>query len=542
MTNDLHFLTIAEAGKRIAAREISPVALARHLLGRIEALDGQLHAFITVTGALALKQAAVAEAEIAAGRYRGPLHGIPIGLKDIYDTAGIRTTSHSKVDIARVPKNDATTTARLLESGAVLLGKHATHEFAHGGPSHDLPWPLPRNPWNLAHFVGGSSSGSAAAVAAGLSLGALGSDTGGSIRIPASMSGIAGLKPTYGRVSRHGVVPNSYSFDHCGPMAWTVEDCAILLQVIAGYDPRDPASANRPVPDFRAAFARDLTGVRIGVIRHFWEEDLPAREEARHAMEEALAVLRQLGAAVETVRVRPLQEYADVKIVIAETEIFCIHQGDLIERPGEFGDDFLRRTLAGCVFQASDYVQASRERRKMMDEMRPLYDKCDVLVTGTSAPAPRLDQYQNIDFWRKPNIFTPFNVTGQPVLSLCTGYGAEGLPLSMQIAGRPFDEAGVLGVGYAYEQATPWRARRPQLVAGTPEVAVVPPAGPTPPQLDAGEHALVEKLARRAGLTLGERERRLLFESAPYALAIAQRIGRRRARSDEPASVFEFPP
>ena len=243
------------------------------LFSRINALDPQVNAFITQTAELARTQARAAEKEITDGKYRGPLHGIPFGLKDIFDTAGILTSGHSKVSRNNIPTEDATTVQRLYDAGAVLMGKLATHEFASGGPSLDLPWPPARNPWNTAHFTGSSSSGSGAAVAAGFLPAALGSDTGGSIRIPAALCGIAGIKPTYGRVSRRGIIPNSYTFDHAGPLAWTVEDCAILLQAIAGHDPADPASARRQVPDYRANLNGDIRGLRVGVVRHFWEEE-----------------------------------------------------------------------------------------------------------------------------------------------------------------------------------------------------------------------------------------------------------------------------
>ena len=258
------------------------------------------------------------------------MHGIPFAVKDIYDTAGILTSGHSRTCIDRVPAKDATTVAKLRAAGAVLTGKLATHEFAHGGPSFDLPWPPARNPWNTAHFTGGSSSGSGAAIAAGLVPATLGSDTGGSIRGPAGLCGIAGLKPTYGLVSRAGVLPNSYSYDHCGPMARTAKDCALILNAIAGYDPADPASSPRPPTDFAAGIDLGVKGLRIGVVRHFWEKDLRVHAELSAALEQALAVLRKLGASVEDVTLRPLQAYSDVKIVTAESELFSLHLPELI--------------------------------------------------------------------------------------------------------------------------------------------------------------------------------------------------------------------
>ncbi|HWO06729.1 MAG TPA: amidase, partial [Methylomirabilota bacterium] len=324
MTADLHDLSIAALSKLIAERSLSPVELVDALIQRVEQYDAQTRAFVTRTFDLARRQARQAEAEISAGRSRGPLHGVPFGLKDIYDTAGILTSAHSRIFIDRVPAEDATTTAKLYEAGAVLLGKLATHEMAHAGPSFDLPWPPARNPWNLAHFTGGSSTGSGAAVAAGMVPVALGSDTGGSIRGPASHCGVVGLMPTFGLVSRAGVITNSYTFDHCGPLTRTVEDAALVLQALAGHDPKDAGSLRRPIPRYQDALGPDLRGLRIGVLRHHWEEDIPASEDVRKAMEASLDVLRRLGAELEECRVRPLAAYYDVKIIIAETEIFSV--------------------------------------------------------------------------------------------------------------------------------------------------------------------------------------------------------------------------
>jgi aspartyl-tRNA(Asn)/glutamyl-tRNA(Gln) amidotransferase subunit A len=348
-STELAFMTIAEMARRIAEKELSPVELTTALIRRAEALDPQLNAYLLPTPDRALDQARAAEREIASGRYLGPMHGIPFGLKDIYATSGIRTTGHSRTAIDTVPDFDATTVAKLSAAGAVLTGKLATHEFAHGGPSFDLPWPPARNPWNRDHFTGGSSSGSGAAVAAGLVPAALGSDTGGSIRGPAAFCGIVGLKPTYGLVSRYGVYANSFSFDHAGPMTWTVEDCAILLQAIAGHDPKDPASAAHPVPDYRAALTGDIKGLRIGVVRHLHEDDCPVTAETGAALEEALRVLRALGASLGEVRLRPSQDYYDVKVTIAESELLAVHEPVLRTRPGEFGEDFLGRVLPADV-------------------------------------------------------------------------------------------------------------------------------------------------------------------------------------------------
>jgi aspartyl-tRNA(Asn)/glutamyl-tRNA(Gln) amidotransferase subunit A len=365
----LHLLTIAEAARLIERRRLSPVELADALIARIAALDPQLNAFLLPTPDKAREQARAAEREIMAGNYRGALHGVPFGLKDIYCTAGIRTTSHSRICADYVPAEDATTVIRLYQAGGILLGKLATHEFAHGGPSFDLAWPPARNPWNREHFTGGSSSGAGAAIAAGFVPGAMGSDTGGSIRGPAAFCGIVGLKPTYGLVSRAGVYANSFTFDHAGPMTWTVEDCAIMLQALAGHDPKDPASADRAIPDYRAALTGDIRGMRIGVLRHLYEEDLNVAPEVHAALEEAYAVFRSLGATIEDVRIRPAFDYYAVKITIAESEQYAIHEEELRTRTGEFGADFLGRALPAILYSSSDYVQAQRERRAMRNTM-----------------------------------------------------------------------------------------------------------------------------------------------------------------------------
>ncbi len=542
MTADLHDLSIAELSGLIAARKLSPVELVEALIRRVEQYDAQTHAFITPTFDLARRQARQAEAEIAAGRLRGPLHGIPFGLKDIYDTKGILTSAHSRIFIDRIPPEDATATAKLYDAGAVLLGKLATHEMAHAGPSFDLPWPPARNPWNLTHFTGGSSTGSGAAVAAGLVPMALGSDTGGSIRGPASYCGVVGLMPTFGLVSRAGVITNSYTFDHCGPLARTVEDCALTLQALAGYDPKDAGSLRRSIPPYREALGQDLRGIRIGVLRHHWEDDIPASDDVRKAMEAALAVLRRLGAELEECRVRPLARYYDVKIIIAETEIFSVHQQDLIARPGEFGADFRSRALPAVLFTANDYIQATREHRRMMVEMEPLYAHFDAFVTAGMGEAPRLSDYRSVSFWQKPSLLTAWNVTGQPVLALPNGFGRNGLPLGMQILGRPFGETTILRVGHAYERATEWHTRRPALAPGGEAPAVTPPpvlSGTDP--AGAATRDLCVKAARRARLRLDDLMLAQLLEGAPHALGMAERLRRDHGLSHEPANVFSFP-
>ena len=543
MANDLHDLSISELASQLASRKLSPVELVEALIARVEQYDEQTRAFITRTFDLARRQAREAEAEIAGGRYRGPLHGIPFALKDIYDTAGILTSGHSRVFIDRIPARDATTTARLYGAGAVLLGKLATHEMAHAGPSFDLPWPPARNPWSTVHFTGGSSSGSGAAVAAGMVPLALGSDTGGSIRGPASLCGIVGLMPTFGLVSRAGVITNSYTFDHCGPLARTVEDCALALEVLAGYDPSDAGSLSRPIPRYRRALGEDLRGLRIGVLRHHWEEDIPASEDVRRAMDAALDVLRGLGAELEECRVRPLASYFDVKIIIAESEIFSVHAKNLVARPKDFGADFRSRALPSVLFTAHDYVQATREHRRMMVEMEPLYARFDAFVTAGMGEAPRIADYRSVSFWQKPSLLTAWNVTGQPVLALPNGFGRQNLPLGMQIAGRPFGEETILRVGHAYERATAWHRRRPSLVRGAAAPDVTPPPVLSEPadQSDVETRDLAAKAARRAGLSLDDLMLAQLLEGAPYALGMVRRLRRDHDLHHEPANIFSFP-
>jgi aspartyl-tRNA(Asn)/glutamyl-tRNA(Gln) amidotransferase subunit A len=542
MATELHDLSIAELARLIAARKLSPMELCEALIRRVEQYDDQTHAFITRTFDLARERARRAEAEIASGTVRGPLHGIPFALKDIYDTKGILTSAHSRIFIDRIPGEDATATRKLYEAGAVLLGKLATHEMAHAGPSFDLPWPPARNPWNLTRFTGGSSSGSGAAVAAGMVPVALGSDTGGSIRGPASLCGVVGLMPTFGLVSRAGVVTNSYTFDHCGPLARTVEDCALALDALAGYDAKDAGSLRRRLPRYRDALAEDLRGLRIGVLRHHWETDVPASDDVRAAMDGALDVLRRLGAELEECRVRPLATYFDVKIIIAESEIFSVHQQDLIARPGEFGADFRSRVLPAALFTANDYVQATREHRRMMVEMEPLYARFDAFVTAGMGEAPRLADYRSLSFWQKPSVFTPWNVTSQPVVELPNGFGGNGLPLGMQVLGRPFGEMEILRIAHAYEQATDWHTRRPALVPG----ADAPPVAPPPVLSGAGDTGAemrdrCVKAARHAGLRLDDLMLGQMLEGAPYALGMIERLRRDHGLHHEPANIFSFP-
>lgn len=461
-TSPMQTPTIADAARQIAARQLSPVELTQHLLGRIAAEDAALNSFILVTPDRALADAKAAEARIMAGEARGPLDGIPIAHKDIYGTAGIPTTAHSKLLQGWVPDADATTVRKLAEAGTVMLGKLATHEFAFGGPSFDLPWPPARNPWNTDHFTSGSSSGTGAAVAAGLILGGTGSDTGGSIRGPAALCGIAGIKPTYGLCSRVGILPLSFSLDHAGPMAWTVEDCAILLQAMAGYDATDPASADRPVPDFSAGLNDGVKGLRIGVARNWHETDRPVSPAVQAGIDGALDLWRAQGAEVQEVALPSLYDYQAANFVVLIAEAFTLHEPWMRERFGDYGELLRDRMAFGGLIAATDYVQALRMRRELCAATTAAMAGVDLVVTaGAPAEAPRIDDVPKWDNLAWPGFTAPFNLTGWPALSVCSGFGVGGLPVSVQIAAKPFQEATLFRAAHAFEQAAGLRAKRP---------------------------------------------------------------------------------
>jgi Asp-tRNA(Asn)/Glu-tRNA(Gln) amidotransferase A subunit family amidase len=458
------FLSIAEAGALIAAKQLSPVELTRICLDRVKKLDPTLHSFLLVTEDRAMADAREAEARMMSGTRKSPLDGIPVGHKDIYNTAGIRTTAHSRLLEDNVPAEDSVVVKKWADAGSILMGKLATHEFAIGGPSFDLPWPPARNPWNPDHFTAGSSSGTGAAVAAGLVLGGTGSDTGGSIRGPSALCGLAGIKPTYGLSSRRGVLPLSQTLDHTGPMAWTVQDCALLLQAMAGYDPLDPASADRPVANFTADLDKGAKGLRIGVIRHFHEVDNPVSPATQRGIDGALEIFRAQGAEIRDVTLSSMMDYNAPGWLILTAEAYAVHEPWLKTRFNDYGELLRDRLAFGALMRAPDYVQALRRRRVLCLEMRDAMANLDLLITA-SAPgeAPKITEVPKWAMLEKPNFTMPFNLTGLPALSVCTGYGEGGLPLSMQIVGKPFAEATVFRAGHAYEQATTWRSKRPAM-------------------------------------------------------------------------------
>jgi aspartyl-tRNA(Asn)/glutamyl-tRNA(Gln) amidotransferase subunit A len=452
--SDLHWMTAAEAAQAITARKLSPVELLNALLERIGRLDPTLHAFIRLDAEAAMATAKTAETEIASGRLRGPLHGVPVGIKDIIDVAGLPTTCHSKILVDNIAAADAVCVSRLRGAGAIVVGKLSTHEFAIGGPSFDLPWPPARNPWNTDHHPGGSSSGSGAGIAAGLFPLALGSDTGGSVRNPASACGIVGLKPTYGLVSRRGVFPLSFTLDHVGPLTRTVTDNALMLGVIAGHDPLDPGSAATPAGHYANELERGVRGLRIGFIRHFHETDLPAHAEVAAALENVANTLKWLGAEVRDVSLPTLGEFGAVNRVILQSEAWAIHGPWLRERPGDYGQLARRRLMAGAFMSAGDYVQASRRRLEMIATVEDVLRDFDVLLCASAMDPPsRIEDAAETERTYPRQARTPFNVTGHPALAMMAGLSSGGLPLSVQFVGRYFGEAALFRVAREWERA-----------------------------------------------------------------------------------------
>ena len=464
MTDALHWLSATDIAKAYADRTLSPTELTQALLQRTEALQPKLHAFIRLDADAAMDAARTAEAELKAGRVRGPLHGIPVGIKDIIDVAGLPTTGHSKILVDNIAKQDAVCVSQLREAGAIIMGKLSTHEFAIGGPSFDLPFPPARNPWNPRHHPGGSSSGSGAGLASGMFPLALGTDTGGSVRNPASVCGIVGLKPTYGLVSRRGVFPLAFTLDHVGPMTRTVADNALLLEALAGHDPLDPGSAPTNARHFSAMLDRGVAGLRVGFVRHFHETDMPAHPDVTAALEDVERILEAEGALVETVTLPKLSEFAGINRVILCSEAWSIHAKWLRERPGDYGALARRRLLAGAFMTAGDYVGAQRRRAELIATVNDKLRDYDVLMCASSMdPASEIDDATETARTYPRQARAPFNVTGHPALAMMSGLSGTGLPVSVQFVGRYFEDATVLRVAAAYEKAAGWYKKHPPI-------------------------------------------------------------------------------
>jgi aspartyl-tRNA(Asn)/glutamyl-tRNA(Gln) amidotransferase subunit A len=455
--------TIADLGPRLRRKEISPVEIARDCLARIEKLNPQLNAFITVTPESALAEARAAEAEIHRGEWRGPLHGIPIALKDLIDTAGVRTTAASAFHKDRIPLQDAEIVRRLRQAGAVIIGKNNLHEWAYGGSSLISYFGDVHNPWDATRIAGGSSSGSAVAVAAGMACAAIGTDTAGSIREPASLCGCAGLKPTYGRVSMRGIIPLSTSLDHIGPIAATVADAAMVLQAIAGYDPADITTADVPVEDYVSAIKEDAKKLRVGVPRAFFYEDLDP--EVASAMDHALRGIETMAASVKEAQ---LDVPTDRTLQLIES--YAYHAPNLAKHEDKYQPETVRRIRNGEKFSAAEYIQKRRELDELRRSISLAFSDVDVLVTPTTPiPAPAIaDLKANADNLRPAELkllrnTRPFNVWGLPAISIPCGFTQGGLPIGLQIVGPRWREDLVLRLAHAYEQATAWHKRRCEL-------------------------------------------------------------------------------
>ena len=452
--DELAWLGIAELGPLLRRKEISVVELVRSVLARIEKLQPRCHAFLLTTPELALVQAAQADAELASGQDRGPLHGVPYALKDLANVAGLPTTCHSLILAGNVAATDAEVVKRLRHAGAVLVGKTSLHEFATGGPAFDLPWPPARNPWDLSRHPGGSSSGSGVAVAAGLVPGAVGTDTGGSIRNPAACCGLVGLKPTHGLVSEKGVFPLSSTLDHVGPMTRTVEDNALLLQAMTGSAPFDPA------------MRKGIRGLRIGVVEQFGDANVDAT--IVKAFDEAVALLGSMGAGIRVAKLPPLAEWAECGRTIQQFEQYAVHRKWLTERPQDYCAINRTKLAAGANLQREDYEQALGRRRELRAALESVMDSFDALVSLSSFHLPALiEDAEAVAKTYTRHARMPFNVSGTPAIAVPTGFSADGLPLGMQFRAKVHDESMLSRIAWAYCEetlaATSWRTRHPQL-------------------------------------------------------------------------------
>ena len=464
MSTPLWAEPIEALAPRIRAGKLSPLAVTEACLGRISEVDNKLQSFIHVSTD-ALDAAKAAEREIRQGRWRGPLHGIPIGVKDNYLTRDMPTTAGSLASGLSFPQRDSAAAARLRAAGAILIGKTRTHEFAWGNVT-----PPVRNPWDLSRVPSGSSGGSGAAVAAGLCAAALGSDTGGSIRMPAAACGTVGLKATFGRVSRDGVIPHSWSLDHAGPLTRTVTDTVHLMQVLSGYDPADPACQDQPVPSFSKALARPINGLKIGVCRNHFFDNL--QEDVENAVEQAISDLAAAGAKIVELRI-PLLEYGLGAIFAIELSSSTAYHDQSLRagRVMQFTPDVRTLVEIGRLVTGPDYLKAEQYRSALMEEYRKVFEQVDVVIGPTTPITAWKSGEWTVQVGGKPESvlaaswrFTyPYNLTGLPALSVPCGFDRDGLPIGMQIAGRPFDETTVLRVGYAYERSHEWANKMPPL-------------------------------------------------------------------------------
>jgi aspartyl-tRNA(Asn)/glutamyl-tRNA(Gln) amidotransferase subunit A len=466
-STEICFLSAGQLAQLIQKKELSPVEAIKAHLSRIEALEPKLNSFITLLPDQAMAAARKAEEEIQAGRYLGPLHGIPFGLKDLYYVKGIRNTSGSKIFDHFIPDFDSTIALRLKEAGAILLGKLNLHPFAYGATGENEEYGHMHNPWNPALITGGSSGGSGSAVASGQCTLAMGSDTGGSIRIPGALCGLVGFKPTYGRLSRYGLTALSWSQDHTGPMARTVEDCALVMNGVAGYDPNDPTSVNLPVPDYTKALTGHIKGLRVGVVKEFFE--VPIESQVKEFVWKAIEKLEELGAIISEVS-WPIYHYAMATAsTIQMAEATAYHSKLIRESASQIYSPVRLRLEAGIFISATDYIQAQRARTLFYRQSHDLLKKVDLLagptvpVTAFPIGTSQLNvENKNVNVISLLTQYTrPFNLNGFPAITIPCGFSDDGLPIGFQLAGRPFDEETVLRVAHVYEQATEWHCRRP---------------------------------------------------------------------------------
>lgn len=447
-------LSVRELGRKLRSRDMSAVELAQWTLDKAEASQRSLDAFIRILPEHAIAAAERADEELAAGTDRGPLHGIPYGAKDLFDIEGLPTTCHSRLGLDAVASADAAVVKRLTRGGAVLIGKLATHEFALYGPDPDLPFPPARNPWNRDHITGGSSSGSGAAIAGGVLRIALGTDTGGSIRSPASFCGTVGLKPTFGRVSRRGCYPLSWSLDHCGPLARTVGDAAAMLQVLAGFDVQDGDSSERSVDNYSAELDQPVTGLRIGIARSLLSS---ASDQTVEAVERTAASLRSEGAEVFDVETPPLRLFGTVVRALLLIEGHHVHQTNLRNRLDGFAPLSARRLALGAAYTAPDYLACLKARRLLAEAVSRALTGCDALLCATTPhTAPAFGSSPDPFDPAGPSMTNPFNVTGNPAIAVPVGLSPAGLPMSVQLVGKLFDEARLLRVAAAVERLSGW--------------------------------------------------------------------------------------
>jgi aspartyl-tRNA(Asn)/glutamyl-tRNA(Gln) amidotransferase subunit A len=462
--SELRELTLRQVAEKFRKGKTTPVEVVRLLLEQIRRTDGKLKAYVTVCEESAIKLAEAAEVQIRAGHDLGVLHGIPISIKDLYETQGIRTTCGSKLMQDYIPKTDCTVVKHLKSKGAIVLGKTNTHEFALGGIT-----PPTRNPWNLDHIPGGSSGGSAAAISAGSAIAATGSDTGGSIRIPASFCGVVGLKPTYGRVSRAGIFPESWSLDHAGPITRSVEDAAVLLTVMAGRDELDPTSSDLSVPDYVESLDDELAGTRIGIPTNYFYEQCD--KEVHSAVRKSIDLLAALGCKIVEFEFPRLQEIMAAYTTLDSCEASAYHERSIAERARDFQPDVRLLLEQGLFIPATYYIQALRIRAAVYRDVLSVFRQFDVIVTPSEPiVAPEIGQQSIRIGDREESVdsaivryLAPFNLTGLPALSILCGVSGNGLPIGMQVIGKAFEEEKVLRVGRAYEQATDWHTRVPEI-------------------------------------------------------------------------------